>query len=191
MARTQPVGTRVTWKSGYVRVKTAEGQRKWSFEHRVVWESIHGPLPDGWKIHHIDENRANNAPENLVACESNSAHHRTYHHEQHVQRGRTMGLGCKGVPKSPEHRAKISAALVGKTKSSDHRAKISASLKGNPLSPERVANMRGRTMPPEQRAKIAESMRKRWESPDYQRAVSEGLRRERHDRATIKLKDPD
>uniref|UniRef100_UPI003986D1D8 HNH endonuclease signature motif containing protein n=1 Tax=Mycobacteroides chelonae TaxID=1774 RepID=UPI003986D1D8 len=38
------------------------------FEHIEVWEQHHGrALPDGYQVHHIDENKLNNSPENLLA----------------------------------------------------------------------------------------------------------------------------
>src|SRR5882757_607828 len=40
-------------------------QRKGVRLHRAVWESIHGAIPDGFHIHHVDHDRANNEPENL------------------------------------------------------------------------------------------------------------------------------
>ena len=33
--------------------------------HRDVWESVHGPIPEGGVVHHIDTNPANNDPSNL------------------------------------------------------------------------------------------------------------------------------
>jgi len=33
--------------------------------HRDVWESLHGPIPSGYDVHHRDENKTNNAPANL------------------------------------------------------------------------------------------------------------------------------
>lgn len=33
--------------------------------HHVVWESVNGQLPDGFEVHHKDENRTNNAVDNL------------------------------------------------------------------------------------------------------------------------------
>lgn len=35
------------------------------FLHRAVWESVHGKIPKGYDLHHIDHDRANNAIENL------------------------------------------------------------------------------------------------------------------------------
>lgn len=40
-------------------------QRKGVRLHRTVWEYHHGPIPKGYDIHHIDENRYNNQIENL------------------------------------------------------------------------------------------------------------------------------
>jgi hypothetical protein len=36
------------------------------FEHRIVWEQQHGPLPDGWHIHHVNGTKDDNRSENLV-----------------------------------------------------------------------------------------------------------------------------
>jgi hypothetical protein len=36
-------------------------------EHRVIYEQHHGPIPDGWHVHHIDEDKTNNDPANLEA----------------------------------------------------------------------------------------------------------------------------
>jgi hypothetical protein len=33
--------------------------------HRDMWEHHFGPIPDGWDIHHKDENKANNTIENF------------------------------------------------------------------------------------------------------------------------------
>lgn len=35
--------------------------------HRVVYELIHGPIPDGLVLDHIDRNQSNNKPSNLRA----------------------------------------------------------------------------------------------------------------------------
>lgn len=41
--------------------------------HRAVWEYYNGPIPDGYAIHHIDEDKSNNSIENLQLI-SKSAH---------------------------------------------------------------------------------------------------------------------
>lgn len=118
--KAEPVGTRSTNYAGYVSVKTAMGQRKWPFEHIVVWESIHGLLPKGWEIHHKDENKQNNSPSNLVACASSSEHLKQYHSDTLRENGRKVGQWNRGKPKSPEHRAKIARALVHHERSPEH-----------------------------------------------------------------------
>lgn len=40
-------------------------QRKGERLHRKVWEETHGEIPSGYEVHHIDEDKANNQPENL------------------------------------------------------------------------------------------------------------------------------
>ena len=58
--------------------QTFDGRRYWRnaggyfrrsrrFLHRDVWASIHGPIAPGLQIHHVDGNKANNHPSNLVA----------------------------------------------------------------------------------------------------------------------------
>lgn len=47
-----------------------QSQRKYfkritKFLHRAVWESVHGDIPKGFHIHHIDGDTRNNAIENL------------------------------------------------------------------------------------------------------------------------------
>jgi hypothetical protein len=44
-----------------------------------VWEATNGPIPEGFVVHHKDENKINNAIENLELKEwgEHSAHHNT------------------------------------------------------------------------------------------------------------------
>lgn len=35
--------------------------------HRTVCYKVNGPFPRDWVVHHIDERKKNNAPENLIA----------------------------------------------------------------------------------------------------------------------------
>lgn len=41
--------------------------------HRQVYLDHHGPIPDGWHVHHQDHDPFNNAPDNLVVA-TNSEH---------------------------------------------------------------------------------------------------------------------
>ena len=56
---------------GYYRQTVGDGHRRWL--HHVVWEKHFGPIPGGHEIHHRDENKANNAPDNL-ACLTPTEH---------------------------------------------------------------------------------------------------------------------
>lgn len=82
---------------------------------------------------------------------------------------RGKGKALKGRPKSPEHRAKLSAAIKAKggigcfrkgfVKTAEHRARIAATLKGRKQPPElvakRVAKLRGRKRTAEQRLRLS------------------------------------
>ena len=59
--------------------------------HRYVWQNEKGIIPIGYDIHHIDENKENNAIDNLE-CLSKSEHTRKYspHNNQY-----TKGRKCK------------------------------------------------------------------------------------------------
>lgn len=54
-------------------------ERGVALEHVLVAENALGrKLPKGAEVHHIDENRHNNSPNNLVVCPS-SAYHKLLH----------------------------------------------------------------------------------------------------------------
>lgn len=142
--KAKPVGTRRFTRNGYVQIKTAQGQRRWPFEHRVVWETAHGPIPKGAYLHHLNGVPDDNRLENLVLAGSNGEHHRRYHREAHAERMRHVGLAGRGRPKTPEHRAAIATALTGYERTAEHRAKIGAAQRGKkrgPMSPERRARI--------------------------------------------------
>lgn len=57
---------------GYVAI-TIQGVRK----HEHVWvaeQAIGRELPQKARVHHVNENRSDNRPENLVICQSQSYH---------------------------------------------------------------------------------------------------------------------
>lgn len=68
------------------------------FEHVLIAEAALGrPLPRTARVHHFDENRANNAPSNLVICDSES-YHKLLHRRQRASAicGNPNAIHCAG-----------------------------------------------------------------------------------------------
>lgn len=62
--------------AAYSGVKlTTQHKRDFKMEHHLVWEGVNGPIPDGYDIHHIDNDTYNNAIDNLE-CLSHADHAR-------------------------------------------------------------------------------------------------------------------
>lgn len=49
--------------AGYRRFVLRDRSRR--FEHVLVWESVHGPMPDGMELHHVNGDKLDNRIENL------------------------------------------------------------------------------------------------------------------------------
>jgi len=65
-------GTGTIHMLGYVLISV---HGKQYYEHILVAEKALGkPLPPGAEVHHLDENRRNNKPNNLVICPSRAYH---------------------------------------------------------------------------------------------------------------------
>lgn len=58
----EPVSELKIGAKGYVYHKKTK--QVW---HRMVYEKYYGAHPTGWVVHHIDGNKLNNHPENLIA----------------------------------------------------------------------------------------------------------------------------
>lgn len=60
--------TRVINARGYVQLIWTDpetGKLCREYEHRLVWENAHGPIPAGMVIHHRNGDKADNRLENL------------------------------------------------------------------------------------------------------------------------------
>jgi hypothetical protein len=143
--------------NGYLmcRVRTDNGWMR-VFEHRLIYEDAHGPIPPGHFIHHINGIPDDNRLENLLLVSSNSEHHRLYHANRPQSHRDRCSLAKKGIPFTPEHKARIAAALRGKTKSAEHRQNLSAALTGKPLTPAQISAIREAKQRPEYRAYMSE-----------------------------------
>lgn len=83
-----------------------------SFLHRQICADVHGPIPPGWLVHHLDEDRENNDPTNLVAV--SRAEHARLHQEG--QRERLTS------PEWLDHLARIRGLAVAWHQSDEGRA---------------------------------------------------------------------
>lgn len=55
-------------KKGYLRIcMNVDGKQKHFMAHRVVWVSVHGPVPDGCQIDHRNTIKSDNRISNLEA----------------------------------------------------------------------------------------------------------------------------
>jgi hypothetical protein len=51
---------------GYVQfVHVTKGERVWPLAHRLIWEAVHGPVPDGFELNHRNGRKTDNRIENL------------------------------------------------------------------------------------------------------------------------------
>lgn len=61
----RPVGSERITRDGYIEIKVAEPNR-WKLKHRVVWESVNGPIPKGYIIIFRDNDKTNTDISNLL-----------------------------------------------------------------------------------------------------------------------------
>lgn len=80
------------WKNqkGYACVSMNEsGYERAYLLHRLAWELQHGPIPDGYELHHIDHDKANWSLDNLMMVD------RETHQEIHRQHRRSTDINGK------------------------------------------------------------------------------------------------
>lgn len=64
----QPIGTERLSKEGYLERKVNDDlplQARWKAVHRIVWEELNGPIPEGHVVVFRDHNKQNCDPSNL------------------------------------------------------------------------------------------------------------------------------
>jgi hypothetical protein len=58
-------GTAIINNKGYFHIISTEEGNQFKKLHRLIYESEHGPIPEGHVIHHKDNNKLNNRLDNL------------------------------------------------------------------------------------------------------------------------------
>jgi hypothetical protein len=84
------------------------GTRRFQFEHRRVWENAHGPIPAGFVVHHLNEDKLDNRLENLHLLRRSD---HTYHHKRDTLRYRD---GATSADYQREHRRRKGAIAAGR-----------------------------------------------------------------------------
>ncbi len=64
-------------KTAYRHRRIGGRHAKQRLAHHLIWEEEHGPIPEGYQIHHLDHDRGNNHLLNLIAV-SVSDHQRLH-----------------------------------------------------------------------------------------------------------------
>lgn len=69
----------------------ADREKGWLRLHEEIWRAVHGDIPEGHEIHHVDFEPTNNDLANLVCISIDE--HKELHRERGQQRGRERGFG--------------------------------------------------------------------------------------------------
>lgn len=84
---------------GYVRVGPRQGLTNYQYPHRIIWEAVHGRIPDGYQVDHLNGIKHDNRISNLDAVTQS----------ENVRRAIAMGLAPVGEARSD---SKLTAELV-------------------------------------------------------------------------------
>ena len=68
-----PFGNAYKRKDGYYQISSGIHQGK--LLHRLIYEANYGAIPEGFICHHIDGNKENNDPSNLMLLSKSNHHH--------------------------------------------------------------------------------------------------------------------
>lgn len=122
---------------GYYQITSRSEGNHHKLLHRLIFEDFYKYIPDGFVVHHIDENKTNNCIMNLQLLHKSEhlrKHKSDYKHHMFGKIGENNPN--YGRKHSDETRAKISEANKGKHHSVETRKKMSESRKGKVHSVE-------------------------------------------------------
>jgi hypothetical protein len=127
----RPIGSRRI-RHLYSEVKTSNDKDGWKLESHIIAEKKYGrKLRVDEVVHHIDRDRLNNVPDNLVIMTKNE--HRRLHTlgtKLNNETKRKMSQSHIGLFRTAEHCKNISKSKMGHGVSAETRKKISNKLKG-------------------------------------------------------------
>ena len=116
----------------YREIKIANGPNGWRLEHQLIAEKKYNrKLRQGEIVHHIDGNRLNNQPNNLIIMENGQ--HTILHvkgSKQSEESNRKRSISHMNLIRTEEHCRNISKSKMGHIVSPETRIKISNSLMG-------------------------------------------------------------
>lgn len=133
--------------SGRWWAKTDEG---WMLLARAVWIIANGPIPKGYVIHHVDENRANDTLQNLQAL--TRTEHFKIHHPINLE------LSRQRLRDARQHRGPVSLA----TREKMRQGKTGLTQSRETVEKRRLANT-GKKRSPEQCLRLKEAALLRWQ----------------------------
>lgn len=93
--------------------------------HKIVYTDLYGELPPNMQIHHLDENKNNNDPSNLIAM--TSLEHKKFHGSKSLKKWRYNHTNIKGT-KNPFFNKKYTKDLVEKRNETNRGRRVLAAI---------------------------------------------------------------
>lgn len=116
--------------------------------HRVIWTAVNGPIPKGYEVNHIDEDKNNNSIGNLNLL----THTENVNWGTKIERTSLKNkTSMRNSVKAKEHRIKLSEMLKGIPRSEETKHKISVAKKGKPNT-----KLQGKPLSNEHKQKLSE-----------------------------------
>lgn len=121
-----------------IRLKNTYIHRYLMKDHLERWARIFGCESDDLIVHHIDEDRSNNIPQNLMVMTDEA--HKNHHNAgiDDSERRRKISEARMGMQFTEEHKANISKGLTGRKFSEEHRRNLSIAHMKNPDESDKV-----------------------------------------------------